>query len=70
MIIDDEELLFFASSAGSPLASFCSKVLCRVPWSYFELAWREARPIKEGPRVYRADLAHIHEAAGNEKNTW
>jgi hypothetical protein len=67
VIIDDQEVFFFASSAGAPLASFRSNELCLVLRSYFDVAWAEARPIKEGPQVYKNELAHIHEAAGDDK---
>lgn len=67
MIVDDQKLFFFASAAGAPLALFRSKELCVVLRSYFDVAWGEARPMKEGPQVYKNELTHIHGGHGKEK---
>jgi hypothetical protein len=59
VLIDDEEAFFFATSANSPLVSFKSKELCLVLKSYFEAAWSQAKPIKDGPRIIQTEVAYI-----------
>jgi len=63
VLIDDQEVFFFASSGGSPLASFRSKELSMVLRCYFDVVWAEARPIKEGPQVYENEVAYIRKSA-------
>ncbi|MGD8457520.1 MAG: hypothetical protein PVF83_14150 [Anaerolineales bacterium] len=63
VIVDDEEVFFFASAADSPLCSFRSKELSRVFRSYYEALWRSATPIKDGPRLHKNQLEKI-------RNTW
>jgi hypothetical protein len=57
--IDDDEVFFFASSHASPLLMIKSKEICRVFKSYFDAVWISARKIKDGPRVYKKELAYI-----------
>jgi len=51
VIVDDEEVYFFASSADAILCSFRNKDLCKVFRSYYEAVWGAATVIKEGPRI-------------------
>jgi hypothetical protein len=59
VLIDDEEVFFFATGAGSPLASFRSRALCSVLRSYFVSVWEHARIIKDGPRLNEKELALV-----------
>lgn len=59
VILDDEEVLFFASSADSPLTAVRSPDLGRIMKSYFETTWGAATPIKSGPSVHAEEVAHI-----------
>lgn len=59
VILDDEEVLFFASSADSPLACLRSPELGRIMKSYFEAAWAAATPIKTGPAIQHAEVERI-----------
>jgi hypothetical protein len=51
VIVDDEEVFFFASSADSILCSFRNKELCKVFKSYYEAIWDSAITIKDGPWI-------------------
>ncbi len=51
VIVDEEEVFFFASSSKSPLCSFYSKELCSVFTSYYEALWEAATEIKDGPKI-------------------
>ena len=59
VIIDNEEALFFASSAHSPLCAVKSREFCKVFHSYFEAAWSGATPIKDGPNIDEKQLVMI-----------
>lgn len=59
VIVDDEEVLFFASSPDSPLACLRSPELGRITKTYFEAAWAAATPIKTGPTMHTAEVEHI-----------
>jgi len=59
VIVDDEEVFFFASAADSPLCSLRSKELSRVFRSYYDAAWSAAIPIKDGPRIDDAEVTLI-----------
>lgn len=59
VLIDEEEVLFFASSSGSPLMSFRSQKVAAVLRPYFEVAWAAARPIKTGSKINEKELAYI-----------
>lgn len=59
LIIDDNEVFFFASSAQSPLVSFRSPKLCAVFQAYFDSAWNAARPLKDGPRLHDKEIAYV-----------
>ncbi|MBU2555053.1 MAG: hypothetical protein KKF98_11395 [Bacteroidetes bacterium] len=62
VIVDDEEVFFFASSADSILCSSCSKELCRVFRSYYEAVWNVAIPIKDGPKIDENQVTIIRNA--------
>jgi len=53
VIIDDNEIVFFASSSNSLLCSIQSEELCMVLKPYYEEAWNNAIPIKEGSQIYQ-----------------
>jgi hypothetical protein len=59
VIIDDEELFFFAASAHSQLCTARSPELCRVFKPYFDEAWNHATPIKDGPRIHDKEVERI-----------
>ncbi len=59
VIIDDEEIFFFASAADSLLCAFRSQELCKVFRSYYEVSWNAAIPIKDGPRIYDEEVELI-----------
>jgi len=59
VLIDDQEVLFFASAADSPLCSITSPEVCKVFRSYYEALWAAALPIKEGPTVYQTQIDRI-----------
>lgn len=59
VLIDDEEVFFFATGAGAPLASFHSRALCSVLRSYFDSIWEHARIIKDGPRINEKELTQL-----------
>jgi len=59
VIVDNEHVFFFASSADSTLCSFKSKQLAKVLLSYYEAAWNQAIPIKEGPNIREVVLLEI-----------
>lgn len=61
VIVDDEEVFFFASAADSILCSIRSRELSNVFRSYYEAAWDSAIRIKEGPRVFEDVVAEIRE---------
>ncbi len=53
VIIDDTEIVFFASSTNSLLCSIKSEELCRVLKPYYEEVWANAIPIKEGSQIHQ-----------------
>lgn len=59
VLIDDEEIFFFASAADSPLCSFRSQELCKVLRSYYEATWSKAIPIKDGPKIFNTEVEFI-----------
>ena len=59
VIIDNEYVFFFASSADAQLCSFKSKELAKVLTSYYEAAWDKAILIKEGPNINQQALTEI-----------
>lgn len=67
VIIDDEEIFFFASAADSPLCAFRSQELCRVLRSYYETAWSQATPIKDGPKIYDKEVEFILKTYGGNR---
>lgn len=54
VIIDREEIAFFASSSNGLLCAIKSKSLCEVFRPYFDEVWENAIPIKDGPVLHRA----------------
>ena len=52
VIVDEEEIFFFASSADSILCSLRNPELVKVFKSYYEAVWNAAIIIKNGPRIY------------------
>jgi len=61
VIIDDEEVFFFASSSESTLCSIRNKEFCKVFKSYYEVAWNNAIPIKDGPQICMEQVNKIRE---------
>ena len=59
VLVDSEHVFFFASSADSVLCSFRSKELAKVLLSYYEAAWNNAIPIKEGPNIIQKSLEEV-----------
>jgi len=59
VIVDDEEVFFFASSPNAPLCSFRSKELARVFKAYYEAIWQAAISIKEGDRVSLEEVERV-----------
>lgn len=59
VIVDNEEVFFFASAADSPLLAIRSNELGRVMKSYFEAAWAAARPLKSALSVDETELAYV-----------
>jgi hypothetical protein len=59
VIIDDEEVFFFATSPHSQLCATRSPELCRVFKPYFDEAWNHANPIKEGQTVHENEVEKI-----------
>lgn len=62
VIVDDDEVFFFASSANAILCSFRGKELIRVFKSYYEAVWSAATPIKNGPWIDEEQVALIRNA--------
>lgn len=62
VIVDDEEVFFFASAPDSPLCSFRNTDLAKVFKSYYEAIWSEATTIKEGPYINNEEIEDILEA--------
>ena len=59
VIIDEEEVLFFAMSAYGKLCSLSGKEIVNVMKPYFEEIWNQATPIKEGPTIYYDEVERI-----------
>ena len=59
VIVDEEEVFFFASSPNAPLCSFRSKELARVLKAYYEAIWQTAISIKEGNRIYTDEVEKV-----------
>ncbi|MBD2234915.1 hypothetical protein [Phormidium tenue] len=65
VIVDDEEVLFFASSPYSPLCAIRNQELCRVFRSYYETTWNSAIPIKDGLRMDGKQISLIRNLRKN-----
>jgi hypothetical protein len=63
VIIDDEEILFFAVSAHSQLCAIRSPELIKVFKPYFEEAWSHAVIIKQGKTVHQKEVEKIRKHA-------
>jgi hypothetical protein len=63
VIVDDEEVFFFASSAHAVLCSVRNQELCKVFKAYYEAIWNAAIPIKDGPTIYSDEVAFIKKAS-------
>ena len=59
VLIDDEEVVFFASAADSLLCSVRSGELCKVLRSYYDASWSQARPIKLGSQLHEEEVEFI-----------
>ncbi|HEY3310339.1 MAG TPA: hypothetical protein VGK00_01755 [Anaerolineales bacterium] len=68
VIVDDEEVFFFASAADSILCSFRNKDLSKVFRSYYEAAWNAAIPIKDGSRIDEKQVALIRKVQNIPRN--
>jgi hypothetical protein len=63
VILDEEEILFFAISPHSQLCAIRSPVLIKVFKPFFEEAWNKAAVIKEGPVVHQKEVEKIRKLA-------
>ena len=59
VIVDDEEIFFFASSADSILCSSKNPELVKVLKSYYEAAWNAAITIKSGPNINNEQVTFV-----------
>ncbi|PJE96443.1 hypothetical protein CUT44_18245 [Streptomyces carminius] len=59
VIIDDTEVIFFASANDSPLCSVRNTEVAKVFRSYFDAAWAVAVPIKQGPVIHQQEVDSI-----------
>lgn len=59
VIVDDEEVFFFASSGNSILCSFRNKNLAKVFLSYFEVLWEKSIKLKNGPNVNYSEIMKV-----------
>ena len=67
VIVDDEEVFFFASASDSLLCSFQNRQLCQVFRSYYEALWSAAISIKDGPHIDQEQVAHILSTPSSSK---
>ncbi|MDN5201075.1 hypothetical protein QQ008_06875 [Fulvivirgaceae bacterium BMA10] len=61
VIVDDNEVFFFASSAKSPLCSIKDPRVGKIFQAYFEELWDKAEYIKYGSRIYKEAIDKIEE---------
>tara|TARA_Y100001934_G_C12342247_1_gene770802 strand:- start:1599 stop:2354 length:756 start_codon:yes stop_codon:yes gene_type:complete len=59
VIVDDEQIFFFASSANSPLCLIKDSRVCKVFVTYFEELWSKATFIKDGATVFQKEVDYI-----------
>lgn len=59
VIVDDEQLFFFASSANSPLCLIRDLRVCKIFLTYYEELWTKATFIKDGSRVFDKEIQYI-----------
>jgi hypothetical protein len=59
VIIDEDEIFFFASSSDSILCSVRDPAIIRIFKSYYEYTWNQAIPIKEGANIYENQVKKI-----------
>lgn len=59
VIVDDDEIFFFASSTDSILCSIKNPYIIRIFKSYYDYTWNHAIPIKEGPVIDKKQLEKI-----------
>ncbi|MBI1921484.1 MAG: hypothetical protein HYS23_10460 [Geobacter sp.] len=59
VIIDNEEVFFFASSSDSNLCSIRSHEISKVFKSYYDAAWHSAIPLKDGHTVHSVEVEKV-----------
>lgn len=59
VIVDDEQIFFFASSANSPLCLIKDSRVCNIFLTYYEELWSKATFIKDGSRIYQNEIDKI-----------
>lgn len=64
VIVDDEEVFYFASSSSSPLCSIKDPRVANIFLAYFEEVWNTAIPIKEGKVIHTEVVDYIIDKFG------
>jgi hypothetical protein len=61
VIIDQNEVIFFASATNSLLCSIKGEAVYKICKPYFDEVWSNAIPIKEGKTIYQNEIDYINE---------
>jgi hypothetical protein len=61
VIIDDDEVIFFASSRNSILCAIKGKAICEICKPYFDEVWNNAIPIKNGRKIDQKEVDFIND---------
>ena len=67
VIVDEEEIFFFASALHSQLCAVRSLELCKTFIPYFDEAWSAAKIIKDGPQIRENEVRRMQNLMLNFK---
>jgi hypothetical protein len=60
VIIDNNEVIFFASARNSLLCAIKGEAICKICKPYFDEVWNNAIPIKDGKKLYPKEIEYIN----------
>lgn len=60
VIIDNSEVIFFASARNSLLCAIKGEAICKICKPYFDEVWNNAIPIKDGKKLHQKEIDYIN----------